>query len=267
MLDLQNQEFKTKEELKELAPSIFTETPANRVSKKYTYISTEKIIDDMEKLGWGVVDAKQVAARKESTRGVQKHLVVFRNPKIVINSPNGDEVFPQILLTNSHDGKNCFIFTAGLFRMVCENGIVISTKEFEKVKIRHMGYTFEELQIQIHKMVKKLPLTVESMNKMVAKKLTQKEVFDFARKGLGLRFGEDIKNIKVNLKHFITPIRNEDRGRNLWNVFNVIQEKLIEGDFEYESNGKLRKARRIKNFNQDIKLNSELFEKALELVK
>ena len=34
--------------------------------------------------------------------------------------------------------------------MVCENGLVISTQEFSDLKIRHMGYTFEELQKQIN---------------------------------------------------------------------------------------------------------------------
>ena len=45
----------------------------------------------------------------------------------IINGKDGDTVFPQVLLTNSHDGKNAFTFTAGLFRMICENGLVIST--------------------------------------------------------------------------------------------------------------------------------------------
>ena len=70
---------------------------------------------------------------------------MFRNPDVVINGDDGDTVFPQVLLTNSHDGKNAFTFTAGLFRMVCANGLVVSTKEFENVKMRHMGYTFEDL--------------------------------------------------------------------------------------------------------------------------
>ena len=61
-----------------------------------------------------VVDVKEVKARKAKTRGVQKHMVVFRNPDVVINGGDGDTVFPQILLTNSHDGKNAFTFTAGL---------------------------------------------------------------------------------------------------------------------------------------------------------
>ena len=62
--------------------------------------------------------------------GFQKHLVVFRNNDIIIEGKDNDTVYPQVLLTNSHDGKNAFTFTAGLFRLVCENGLVISTQEF-----------------------------------------------------------------------------------------------------------------------------------------
>jgi hypothetical protein len=79
----------------------------------------------------------------EKQVGYQKHLVVFRNNDVVINGKDGDTVYPQILLTNSHDGKNSFSFQAGLFRMICENGLVIATKQFEAMKIRHMGYDFE----------------------------------------------------------------------------------------------------------------------------
>jgi hypothetical protein len=133
MLDLSKDDFLSKKEIRKQASSVFTKTAAPNVTDKYTHIPTSIIIDDMEKLGWGVVDAKQVRARKG--KGFQKHLLVFRNNDVVINGDDGDTVFPQILLTNSHDGKNSFTFTAGLFRMVCENGLVISTQEFENVKI------------------------------------------------------------------------------------------------------------------------------------
>jgi hypothetical protein len=42
-------------------------------------------------------------------------------------------------------------------------------------------------------------------------------------------------------------------------VFNTIQEKIIEGDFDYTVGTKHRKARQIKNFKQDLALNSDLF--------
>jgi hypothetical protein len=263
MLNLQTTTFKTDAEIKQIAPSVFTKTAATNVSDKYTHIPTSKVMDDMRKLGWDVVDAKQVKARKGV--GFQKHLIVFRNPDVVINGNDGDTVFPQILLTNSHDGKNAFTFTAGLFRLVCENGLVISTQQFEDVKLRHMGYTFEELQVKIHEMVERLPLTVESMNKMKQIKLEEKQAIKFAKKAIETRFNEDdLKNIKIDFNELLTPTRKEDEGKDLWSIFNVVQEKLISGDFGYKVGVKTRKARRIKNFNQDQKINKELFELALE---
>jgi hypothetical protein len=265
MLNLSKSGFLTMDEIKENAPSIFTTTSSPDTSEKYTHIPTSVVIEDMEKLGWGVVDAKQVKARKGV--GFQKHLLVFRNNDVVINGEDGDTVFPQILLTNSHDGKNSFTFTAGLFRMICENGLVVSTQEFENVKMRHMGYTFEELQERIKEMVERLPLTVESLNKMKQKQVEEKVAIKFAKKALTTRFTEDqIKVFKIDFKELIKPVRKEDEGSDLWSVFNVVQEKIITGDFTYLSGGKTRKARQIKNFNQDLKVNKELFEMALELL-
>ena len=265
MLDLQNSEFKSLNELKEIAPSIFTAKPSSDVSDKYSHIPTDRLIKDMEVLGWGVVDAKEVKARKNV--GYQKHLVVFRNPDVVINGQNDDTVFPQILLTNSHDGKNAFTFTAGLFRMVCENGLVISTNEFEKVSIRHMGYDFDELQKQINDMVEKLPLTVESMNKMIDTKLSQESIIEFAKDMLAVRFPEEeLNRITIDMNEFVTPVRDEDKGDDLWSIFNVVQEKIIDGDFEYIAGTKVRKARKIKNFKQDMDLNSKMFDVALQYV-
>ena len=265
MVDLEKTTFLTDAEIKEQCPSVFTMEPSNEVSKHYTHIPTTKVINDMRTLGWDVVDAKEVKARKAATRGVQKHLVVFRNPDVVINGDDGDTVFPQILLTNSHDGKNSFTFTAGLFRMICENGLVISTQQFEDVKMRHMGYTFEDLQENIREMVERLPLTVDSMNKMKEIEMGQESALDFAKKALATRFSKDeVKRIKVDLKDLLNPTRKEDMGNDVWSVFNVVQEKIIHGGFEYIAGTKVRKARQVKNFKQDQKINKELFTLALE---
>ena len=265
MLDLNKDSFLTNEQIKRIAPSVFTATAASSVSQHYTHIPTSVIVDDMKQLGWEVVDAKEVKARKGI--GFQKHLIVFRNPEVVINGTDGDDVFPQILLTNSHDGKNAFTFTAGLFRMVCENGLVISTEQFEDVKMRHLGYTFEELQVKIREMVERLPLTVESMNKMKGVQLDEQQAVDFALRALSTRFNEDeMKRITVDAKELLKPVRKEDEGSDLWSIFNVIQEKLIEGDFNYNAGNKSRKARKIKNFNQDLKVNKELFAMAAEFI-
>ena len=221
----------------------------------------------MRTLGWDVVDTQEVAARTSATKGVQKHLVVFRNPDVVINGENNDTVFPQILLTNSHDGKNAFNFVAGLYRMICSNGLVISDQQFEDVRIRHMGYSFEELQAQIRGMVEKLPLTVKSMNKMKEVNLEQEKAVDFAKKALKTRFPKNtLKRMDIDIEGLLKPVRKEDKGSDLWSVFNVVQEKIIDGDFDYIVGSKIRKARKIKNFKQDQKINKELFDLALEYV-
>lgn len=263
MLNLQNTQFLTKEDMRSKANSIFTQHGSSTTSEKYIHISTDKVIDDMELLGWGVVDVKQV--KSKASAGFQKHLVVFRNNDIQITSADGDTVWPQILLTNSHDGKNAFTFTAGLFRMICENGLVVSTQQFEKMKIRHYGYSFEELQATIKAMVEKLPLTVEALNKFRGIELNQEQALEFAQKAITTRFTDaDLEHIEIDFDALLNPIRKEDQGQDLWSVYNVLQEKVIHGMFDYKVGVKSRKARKIKNFQQDIAINEKLFNFALE---
>ena len=263
MLNYESQEFKSLSELREIAPSIFTKKGSDNTSSKYSHIPTDTVIKDLELLGWNVVDAKEVKARKQV--GYQKHLVVFRNNDVVINGKDGDTVYPQILLTNSHDGKNSFSFQAGLFRMICENGLVIATKQFENYKIRHMGYDFETLQGVIKDMISKLDLTVESMNKMKETELTEEQTLDFAKQLLETRVaGSKNKFGDEAIADILTPQRKQDKGNGLWEVFNRVQENIVEGNFQYLTpSGKLRQARPIKNFRQDMFINSRMYEQAL----
>jgi len=263
--NLQEAKYLTKKNIMSLAPSVFASEPSSEVSKHYTHIPTERVIDDMELLGWKPIQATEVKARKNSTKGFQKHLITFRNDDVVINGDDGDTVFPQVLMTNSHDGKNAFQFQAGLFRLICSNGLVIADTQFEAVKMRHMGYNFEDLQEMIKEMVEKLPLTVESMNKMKATEMEQEAIIDFAKAAINTRFSEkEMKRIEIDYDALIQPVRKEDSGSDLWSVFNVVQEKIITGDFDYRAGGKARKAREIKNFKQDMRINKELFNVALE---
>ena len=266
--DSSKNEFLSKDEIRKIAPSVFTEkADSSSTSKHYVHIPTEKVIDDMSSLGWGVVDAKQVKARKN--QGYQKHMVVFGNDNLVVEGKDGDTVMPRILMTNSHDGKNSFQFQAGLYRLVCSNGLVIADAEFANMKIRHMGYDLAELKTVIQEIVEKLPLTVECMNKLKAKELSKEEQSQFAKEALATRLSEkELSNITSDqILDLLAPTRSEDEGDDMWNVFNVIQEKVIHGMFDvYGVNGKVRKARKIKNFKQDTKVNQELYQLALSYV-
>ena len=115
-------------------------------------------------------------------------------------------------------------------------------------------------------MVEKLPLTVESMNKMKQIELSEEQTFKLAKQLLETRV-EGSKNKFGNeaVKDVLQSQRLEDNGFGLWEVFNRVQENIVNGNFQYmSSKGKIRNARPIKNFKQDLQLNREMFSKAME---
>jgi len=259
-------EFLSKNDLRSLVPSVFSKAPSEGLSEKYVHIPTEDVLDDLETLGWKPVKAQQIKVRK-SSKNTCKHFITLQNPDIQITGNDGDIVFPQVLLINSHDGKSSFQFRVGLFRLVCSNGLVISTEDFGSMKIRHIHYNFEELQNTINGIMEQLPLTVDSMNKMKRIKLDQDQLIEFAKKAVSTRFSEDkLKAITIDYKELLEPTRNEDADGSLWSTFNLLQEKVIHGMFEYNYGVKTRKVRKIKNFAQNQKVNQELFNMALEYV-
>ena len=104
------------------------------------------------------------------------------------------------------------------------------------------------------------------MNKFKATQLNEKQKVDFAVKALALRLGGDDYVDSVNIDELLKPTRVEDSGNGLWEVYNVVQEKVVHGMFDYSTGVKQRKARKIKNFKQDIALNEDLFALASEYV-
>lgn len=241
------------EQIKTLAPSVFTTDKAAHLTDKYIQTPTSLVVEDLMNLGWVVTKVQEIKARKN--KGYQKHMLVFRNPDIMIKGKDGDDAFPQILLTNSHDGKAAFNFRVGLFRLVCSNGLVISDADFNNVSIRHMNYTFDTLKTKIGEVIAKLPNLVQKINLFKSTQLSDSALTDFATKAAALRNKQTI-----NIMDVLRVDRPEDNGSDLWSVFNRIQEKIVGGGYKY--GGKSRKARSIKNFQQDIKINEQLFELA-----
>ena len=140
------QAYMTKDQLKEACPLAFAQAPTNPdVSKKYLFVNTETIVDDLDKLGWKPVQAAQRKGRGNNTI-FSKHMVAFQNPDIKIKGKDGDDSFPRIIMTNSHDGMQAFKFSVGIFRLVCSNGLVVADEQFSDFKIKHKGYSFEELR-------------------------------------------------------------------------------------------------------------------------
>ena len=278
---VENHQALNDKELEYLCPVAFKSTMTQKeitklgLSKHYSFVPTMNVVNDLRDLGYEVVDAKQVKARKKSTNGYQKHMITFEHPKYKVE---GKEEYPQILLTNSHDGGNAFTLSAGIFRLVCSNGLVIETEDYGSARLVHKGYSFEAVQ----KLVKEFEETVgEVLTKITAMKqveLTKQQQIEFAKKAALLRFtaksyNEDNIADVVSIDDLLNVDRKEDAGNGLYEVFNRVQESIVQGKYLYAASGKVndadtktRKARPIKNFKQSIDVNKKLSALAFELV-
>ena len=263
----------TKEDIKYQAPVVLASSPTADVSDQYTFVDTEQVIDDMGELGWFPTQVSQRASRKKSTR-FSPHLVRFSNPDLKITRGEGEDEsvsYPQILLNNRHDGLGSFRIQAGIYRLVCSNGLVIATAKFGELKIAHRGYSFNEIREVVRQRVEALPEQIQVMNTMKGKFLSRTEMEELARQAIVLRSNVQpgteeaqklLKNVdKVSLNELLSPVRPEDKGNNLWNTYQIAQERLTKGLFHMPMGpkAKVRKVREINSFEKDLDFNRKLF--------
>ena len=262
-------------EIKYLAPVAFksemtTQEVANLgLSDHYSFVPTMNVVRDLQTMGWDCVDAKQVKARKKSTNGYQKHMLTFEHPKYKVE---GVEEYPQLLLTNSHDGGNAFQLSAGIFRLVCSNGLVIKTEDYGTQRLIHKGYSFEAVQEMVEGFIATIDETMTRITAMKRTQLDKDQMVEFAKQAALLRFTsksyneENIDKV-VYIDELLDATRKEDNGNAVWEVFNRVQERLVGGNYHYKgTKDKPRKARPIKNFQQNFEVNKKLSELAFAYV-
>lgn len=262
-----NRDYLTLDEVKLLAPSVGTTKPLDGLSKHYVHVPTTTVIEDIQKLGWKPVGVQEVKARKR--KGYQKHLITFEHPYYKKEGEGGTE-HPQLLLMNSHDGTSKFQLEAGIFRMICSNGMVIKSDDMGSVSIHHMGYDFSVIKEAVESLMNNVPQILNTITKMKETELEKEQMIEFAKKAARLRFDKLNERTKiedvVDIDELLGAERKEDKGEKLWEVFNRVQEKIINGSFQYKFGEKERKARPIKNFKQNVQVNQDLWALADELV-
>lgn len=271
-------DFLSMDDLRKACPAAFKTSPTNPdVSQRYVQASTATVIEDLAKLGWYPTEAKQCRPKKGS-KGIRSfHMIALQNPnvkisKIVKNSDGTSteiiDSYPRIILTNSHDGFNSFKFIIGLVRLICSNGLVLCSDEFANLSIRHINYTFETLRTVVTDIVEKVPYVVSTMNDMKNTILSNENKKELATAVVKIRKEMDdnqqIALDEATIMDILMPVREEDKGDDLWTVFNVCQEKMIKGGFHsVGKNNKLRKQRGITSIKKDIEYNQQLWNLAM----
>lgn len=243
----------TPTQIKEIAPSVFSTNYSSKLSNKYSFVPTEKVLEMFLQEGWDVASVRQIG------RGLHSpHEVRMSNTEL----PQVGDSLIQAVIRNSHNGVQALTVGAGLYRLVCSNGLTIPTSSAQQFTIRHKNVNLDEVRSITDGFAKMLPSLQNSVNKFQQRELVMEEAKDFMSRATLLRW--DVNSIpNVDVDHLLSPKRDGDNGLSLWKVFNVAQEKLIRGGTRYVTGlGRFNSVRELKNFNSVNKVNTKLWELA-----
>jgi len=239
--------------LKTITPSVFATSPSVKMSNKYTFVHTMDILENFDREGWYVASASQVGRGLHS-----KHELRLRNGQF----PQVGDSLIEAIIRNSHDGTTTFSVSAGLYRLVCSNGLTVPTSISDKISVRHMKFDMDTVREITDQFAERLPVIQNSVGKMETSFLNEEKTVDFVNKSALIRW-EKGSIPKINVEDFIRPLRHEDNGNTVWKTFNVIQEKFVRGGLKYQSEkGRVTSMKQLKDFQAVNKINTNLWELA-----
>jgi Domain of unknown function (DUF932) len=237
-------------------PSIHATHASGNVSERYGFIPTSTIVSALEREGF--VPVKASAARSRPDRAAfAKHMIRFRHREHQVKQV-GDWL-PEVVLVNSHDGSSSYQIMAGVFRLVCLNGLVVGNSIAE-ARVRHTKNAAEEIVDASYRVIESLPELSDGVREMQSIRLEPEERQAFATAALTLRYPEDAP---IRPEQLLSPRRHADQGNDLWTQFNVVQEHLLKGGQRRADSR--RSTRKISSVGEDVRLNRALWTLAEEL--
>jgi len=258
MMDLQ--------QLQIVAPAAFSNSAAPHVSDRYTHVRTADIVERLMGDGFTIQDASQQSTQKRTAGNelFQKHRVTMRMPTDSFHeSRKLGNIFPTVSLVNSGNWSSTFILAVGLYRMLCENGMIAPFGAAnETIKIRHDRID-EDTQAGVQRAIDSAPGLFEFAEQASNTILDTQEQNSYARAAARIRFGltDDEAPGDDLTQGLLTARRPEDVPNDLWSIFNRVQENGVRGGFRaVGGNGRLRRVRERKNISSDTSWNQDLWQ-------
>ncbi len=259
----------TNESLKRIAPSIFTEGGSHKTTEKYQHISTARIVDGLRGEGFLPVWATQCRSRLVEKKAFTKHMLRFRH---VDAKPTVSGLFNEIVLVNSHDGLSSYRLMAGVYRLVCSNGL-IAGNTYNEIRVRHQGDILGQVIEGTYEVIEDSKKMVEVADHMSRIELNPKERLIIAEEAHGLRFEDSPLSSAIEPIKLLKPRRFEELEKNdLFTVFNIIQENIIKGGisgYARSQNGRHKqvRTRAINSIDQNTGLNRALWSLAEKMMQ
>jgi hypothetical protein len=241
-------------DLERVCPSFYATQPKEDVSDKYTFLNTREIACQLWDNGWMPVSAREQRANIADNKGFTKHIVRFANKDFKVN---GERI--EIVGVNSHNRAAAFSLMAGVFRLVCSNGMVAKTSDFGSFKIKHIGDIGSQVQEAVNKISGTASKIAGSIEDFKTIDLTQNERGLFASTAHEYLYGEN-NHAPITPRGLLITRRRTDEGTDLWTTFNKVQENIMKGGIRGRAKtGRRTRTRAIKDISKDVKLNQALW--------
>jgi Domain of unknown function (DUF932) len=268
-----NQTPLTMDEIARRAPSALATRPYDAMSAKYAHIPTLGVIEAMIAAGFQPFSAVQSRTRVPGKGEFTKHMLRFRHQdfaQLVVG-----DVIPEVVLINSHDGTSAYKLIAGLYRLVCSNGMMVSDGEIDAINITHKGNIVGEVIEGSRKLIADTQKSLGTVQGWTQLQLTDGEQHAFAESAHILRFADADGKVTtpITADQLLTSRRREDAGGDLWHTLNRVQENVIAGGLsavQRDANGRrVRRVstRRINGIDQDVRLNRALWSLAEKMAE
>jgi len=242
----------------------------NILSSRYKLLTTQDILNKFLLRGFYI---NSFAQSKNNEHGA--HILRLRHNDYKIGND-----YIEIIISNSYDGSIPFTISWGYHRKVCNNGLHLGSTAF-KSKIKHVGSDFyDQVYADLNKALKDLDRIKNLIFKLKTHQLTKKQAVEFGHNVLKFRL-KNVKNLfDVNINEALNPIREADKGHDLFTILNILQEKCLGGGIHYRTEStykdrygveKTFKKRQVTKAifrpQTTVKVNEFIFERAVELLE
>jgi hypothetical protein len=252
------------DQLFRVAPSVFATEAHHTTSDKYEFLPTSVVVDALRAEGFHPVQAFQAKTRLADRREFVKHTVRFQHESVGFKEV-GDSKF-QILLQNSHLGSSSFQLTAGVYRLVCSNGMIVADSVLDTHRVRHSGRqaTLDNVIEGTYRIVDGIENVEGQIIDWQGRQLSAPAQQAFANAALQLRWDEGQAPIEA---HQLNAARRwDDRGDDLWRTMNRVQESLIRGGNRgRNASGNRTTTRAVTGLDENSRINKALWTLASEM--
>lgn len=250
------------EQLRQRAPAAFASSAHEGLSSKYTFIPTERVLAGLMTAGFAPVEARQARTRIASPQHA-RHVVRLRRRYETVHLR---DAVPEVVFLNSHDGTSAYQPRVGLFRVVCTNGLIVSRGAFPSICVAHRGNVVDEVIAGALRLSEHFEELAGQVGRMEARLLVPDEQLRFAHAAMAARY-PDMAAASMQPAQLLRCRRDADAGDDLWSTLNRVQENLLQGGLVRRSaNGRLRHGRRISSIREDVRINSQLWDLAREVL-